>query len=329
VQKRSTRPADRRDDVRMQDGASPDGVIPDAVIRFGVSLGRLTEPGSSVPEAAKAAEAAGFDLLTIPDHVGAPGPLVALAAAAAVTTRIRLRSYVLDYGFWNAGLLARDVATLDSISAGRVDLGLGLGHKPSEHVAVGLPFPGYRDRLQQLPLFLAQLRRHLDDEALSPRPVQRPVPILIAAMSAAGLDLAAEQADLVALSGLLKAPGPAGTFVLASAAQTDERVTRVQAVRQRVGLPLTGLDALLQQVVVDRDPERTAAEFAAQGDGRIGVTDLLDSPFVLYAASPQDAAAELLRRSRRWGITSWCTHAPSGAALAQVIEPVRHALAGR
>jgi hypothetical protein len=110
---------------------------------------------------------------------------------------------------------------------------------------------------------------------------------------------AARHADIVALAGALQVRGrPAGTFTLASAEQTDERVAQVRA-------------------------ERAAAAISAQVDGVMTPAQLLDSPFVLLAATPEDAASELLRRSRRWGITSWCTHAPSGPALARVIEAVR------
>ena len=115
---------------------------------FGVNLGWLgTEnrpPGHSFGGplyAARWAEDAGFDVVTTADHVGGTSPFVMLSAAAVVTTRVRLRTYVLDYGFWNPGLLARDVATLDVLSGGRVEVGLGAGHKPLEHEAVGVPFP--------------------------------------------------------------------------------------------------------------------------------------------------------------------------------------------
>jgi hypothetical protein len=50
---------------------------------------------------------------------------------------------------------------------------------------------------------------------------------------------------------------------------------------------------------------------------------LLDTPFVLFAASPEDAAAELARRTDRWGVRSWSTHAPWGPALAHVATAVR------
>jgi len=292
--------------------------------RFGVNVGWMHGGGRHPVEAARWAEEAGFDIVTAADHVGRTGPLVALAAAAAVTTRVRLRTYVLDHGFWNPGLLARDVATLDAISGGRVELGLGLGYMPGEHAAVGLPFPPYTERLDGLAAFVGELRRHLADPGLDPAPVQRPVPVLMAAMSPRGLSVAARCADVVALSGATQAPGrPAGTLLLGTSAQTDERAARVQAERREHGLSPAPLDVLLQEVVVDGDPREAARRGAAGSEGLVDAAYLLDSPFVLYAASPGAAADELERRGERWGVTSWCTHPASGPALAEVIRHVR------
>ena len=83
------------------------------------------------------------------------------------------------------------------------------------------------------------------------------------------------------------------------------------------------LDALLQQVVLDRTAADVAAEWEAESAGAIRAADIADSPFLLAATSVEAAAAELLRRRDRWGITSWCTHAPSGPALADVAAVVR------
>jgi probable F420-dependent oxidoreductase len=298
---------------------------PDGRLTFGVNLGRLTTTSDPGPvAAARRAEADGFDIVSVADHVGSSGPFVLLGAAAAVTTRVRLRTYVLDYGFWNAGLLARDVATLDLLSGGRVEVGLGAGHMRHEHEAVGLPFPRYQERLAELDAFATRLRTALDDPGMVPRPVQSHVPLFLAAMSASGLALAARHGQFVALSGALQIPGRTpGTFTLASSAQTDARVGQVRAARAAAGLAAVGLDVLLQLVVVDRDPEQAAAELAAQEGEDATAAELLDSPFVLFASSPQEGAAELLRRSRRWGITSWCTHTPSGPALAQVMAALR------
>jgi probable F420-dependent oxidoreductase len=300
-------------------------------LTFGVNLGRLGTPGPPGEDAAgtptdvaRWAEDAGFDTVTTADHVGSTSPFVMLAAAAVVTTRVRLRTYVLNVGFWNPGLLARDVATLDVLSGGRVEVGLGAGHKPLEHEAVGLPFPPFAERVHGLAVFAAQLRRDLEDPEFRPRPVQRPVPLFVGAMSERGLEVAAEVGDMVALGGGLQLAGAApGTFTLASPEQTDARVDAVRSGRATRGLPPPTFDVLLQQVIVDREPEDVAAAWEAQTEGAIRAAEIVDSPFLLVAPSVEEAAAALLRRSERWGITSWCTHSPSGPALAAVAKAVR------
>ena len=306
---------------------------------FGVNLGRLqasptgpqgTADDGGVPTgpvaAARWAEEHGLDVVTAADHVGSPSPLVQLSAAAAVTERVRLRTYVLDFGFWNPVLLARDVATLDVISRGRVDLGLGAGHMPHEHEKAGLPFPPYAQRLADLDAFATDVAAALADDH-RPAPVQQPVPLFIAAMSPRGLDVAARHGDVVGLAGAVQLPGhPAGTFGLASSAQTDERVGEVRAARAARGQTEATFDVLLQQVVVDRDPHESAAALAQEWDAEtygITVEDLLDTPFLLFAATPEDAAAEVARRGERWGVSSWCAHTPSGPALAQVAAAYR------
>ena len=300
-------------------------------MRFGVNLGWLGtenrpagDPFSGPLEAARWAEDAGFDAVTTADHVGSTSPFVMLSAAAVVTTRVRLRTYVLDYGFWNPGLLARDVATLDVLSGGRVEVGLGAGHKPLEHQAVGVPFPPFRERVAAMGTFARELRRHLDDDRFRPTPVQRPVPLQIGAMSVASLEVAAMVGDTVALAGAAQLPGaPAGTFTLVGPSVVDERVRLVRELRVARALPPATFDALLQQVVLDSTPADVARAWEEESDGAIVAADIVDSPFFLAAPTAQDAAEELLRRRDRWGITSWCTHAPSGAALAQVLRAVR------
>ena len=70
------------------------------------------------------ADELGYDAFAAPDHLGALAPFPALAAAASVSSRLRLRTYVLNAGFWNAALLAREVATVDLLSGGRSRSGL-------------------------------------------------------------------------------------------------------------------------------------------------------------------------------------------------------------
>lgn len=92
--------------------------------RFGVSL--LTSASAAEWRAkCRRAEDLGYDVLLVPDHLGMPAPFPALVAAAA--ERPRLGTFVLDAGFWNPVLPAREVATTAALTGGRLELGLGTG----------------------------------------------------------------------------------------------------------------------------------------------------------------------------------------------------------
>lgn len=262
----------------------------------------------------------GFDVLAAPDHLGAMGPFTLLAAAAPVSGRLRLRTYVLNAGFWNPALLAREVATLDLLSGGRAELGLGAGHMKSEHDDAGLPWLPFARRIEALEELVTQVRRRLADPGHHPATVQRPVPLMVAAMSGPGLAVAARHADVVGFSGLRQLAGkPPGTFRLATAAETDGRVAEVR--RNAAGRPYRS-DVLLQQVVLGRDPRDAAAELAAVVSG-MSAEDVLESPFVLYAHDAPQAAQELRRRQERYGFDSVTVHQPGMEALAEVIAAYR------
>ena len=295
-------------------------------LRFGVSLGGW-DSRETLIASAQQADANGIDVLTVADHLGSAAPFQVLATAAAVTTRPRLRTYVLDSYFWNPALLAREVATLDRLSGGRMELGVGAGHMRDEHEDAGLPFPPVSQRWDDTTQLLADVRRRLADPAHRPQPLQSPVPVMVAAMGERGLTVAALVADVVGLAGLAAVPGrPPGTFSLVDAATTDQRVDLVRRRAAEHGRD-PELDVLLQSVVLDRDPSEAAAamarEAARTGSPSLTAELLLDSPFVLFADSAQDAAREIARRSARWGVTSWSTHAPSADALAAVAAAYR------
>src|SRR5262249_25944272 len=151
------------------------------------------------------------------------------AAAAMISPRLRLRTYVLNVGFWNPALLAREVATLDLLSGGRAELGLGAGHMKSEHDDAGLAWLPFPRRIEALDEMVTEVRRRLPDQGHEPHPVQRTVPLMVAAMSGAGLAVAAKHADVVGFAGLRQVPGESpGTFTLVSAAETAERVAQVR-----------------------------------------------------------------------------------------------------
>lgn len=124
---------------------------------FGVVL-RGSPSALAFRDVVARAERLGCDVIAAPDHLGAPNPFAILAAAAQITTRVRLRTYVLNVGFWNSALLARAVATTDLLSEGRVELGLGAGHMRTEHEDAGLPWHRHLTRVERLESTVIEVR---------------------------------------------------------------------------------------------------------------------------------------------------------------------------
>ena len=173
---------------------------------------------------ARQAEEAGFTSLGVIDRVtyDSSEPLVALAAAAAVTSRIRLVSMVIIGPLHNSVLLARQAASLDALSEGRLTLGLGVGARREDYEAAGVD---YRRRGHILTQQLARIRDHWEDGRVGPLPVSAGGPdLLVGGASPAALLRAARFAE-----GYVHRGGPARS--LAGAA------TKVKAAWEDVGRP--------------------------------------------------------------------------------------------
>jgi alkanesulfonate monooxygenase SsuD/methylene tetrahydromethanopterin reductase-like flavin-dependent oxidoreductase (luciferase family) len=160
---------------------------------------------------ARQAEEAGFTSLGVVDRVNydSSEPLVALAAAAAVTTRIRLVSMVVIGPLHNPVLLARQAASLDALSEGRLTLGLGVGARREDYETAGVD---YRRRGQILTEQLARIRDHWEDGQVGPTPVSAGGPdLLVGGASPAAFLRAARLAD-----GYVHGGGPARSFAAAA-----------------------------------------------------------------------------------------------------------------
>ncbi len=157
--------------------------------RFGVQgAAALTEPTWS--EFVRRAEDFGYDVVSLADHFdGRPAPTVALAYAAAITERIRLGTAVLGVDFRNPVLLAQEVATLDELSRGRVELGLGAGWKQEDYDVTGIPLDPPGARIDRLAAAVAVVRA-----ALRPN-----LPLLLGGGGPRMLALAARVADIVSI----------------------------------------------------------------------------------------------------------------------------------
>ena len=165
----------------------------------------------------KRLESQGYSTLLVPDGLrNTLAPLPALAAAAAVTRSLRIGTYVIANDFRNPVLLAKEAASLDLLSGGRLELGLGAGRPGAaeDNRILGLPFDPGGVRVARLAEALALIKPLLAGETvtasgryysvegaqISPGPLQRPrPPILVGASGRRLMSLAAREADIVAL----------------------------------------------------------------------------------------------------------------------------------
>jgi probable F420-dependent oxidoreductase len=260
---------------------------------------------------ARRAEQLGYATLYVPDHPGScASPFVALAAAAAVTSEIRLGSYVVNAGVREPILIASDVATLDVVSGGRALLGLGAGHTPAEWAAVGRLRPDVGGRIDHFVAVAEATTRMLAGEGLDrPRPVQERVPLLVGGGNTRLLRWAAEHADLIGLAGLGR------TLDDGHKHEARWRTDQVDAMVELCGGK--PIEVLVQAVVESDDAGAAYAKMA--GDFEVGEEQLAEAPYVL-AGTRSEMAAKLRDIERRWGITRYAVRAPAMETVAELMR---------
>lgn len=170
-----------------------------------LKLGLATTATGSVAEIvdeARRAESIGFDVVLLPDHLGFTAPLVPLVAVAEATRSVQVSNLVLNAAFYRPALLARDLASVDSATGGRLIISLGTGYAEPEFIAAGIPFPTPGQRVRLLTEHVTEIRRLLSDPGYIPPPVQTPPPIMVAGAGDRVLTMAAQQADIVAITSM-------------------------------------------------------------------------------------------------------------------------------
>jgi probable F420-dependent oxidoreductase len=307
--------------------------------RFGVSV-RSAQSRAEWVEKARKVEELGYSTLTVPDHLtDLMAPMPALASAAAATKHLRVGTYVLNNDLRHPVLVAREAATVDFLTDGRFQLGLGAGSIQSEYDEAGLAFDTGRERVDRLAEAVTVIKGLLKGEqvtfagrhfrvtghTIAPLPVQKPhPPILIGGNGRRLLALAAREADIVGFSGITFRPGGAAPPDLSGwrVSGVDERV---QLVREAAGdrYPRLELNALVQRVVVTDDRRRAAEELTSRW-AQLTADEFLASPYVLVGTVSQ-MTDDLLERRERWGISYYVVHEPYLEAFAPVVAR----LAGR
>ncbi len=278
---------------------------------------------------ARRCEAGGFEALLAADHPGSgPSPFVALAAAAAVTSRIGLGSYVSNAAVRDPILLAADVATLDLVSDGRARLGLGAGHTPAEWAALGRDRPDVAGRVRRclgvaeaVQALLAGEQVDVDTAELvafgarlqEPRPLQGRIPLTIGGAHAHLLRWAGAHADVVGLSGFGR------TLADGHSHEVRWRADQLEAQLQHVADGAAGrgeppqLEALVQLVAVTDDAGAVLAETAQQTG--LSEAELVAAPFILVGTTDEIVHA-IGQHERRWGITRFVIRAAAIDAVA-------------
>src|SRR5581483_10268161 len=216
--------------------------------RFGVQLPSAPD-GKAWQDRARQVESLGYSTLWIPDHFGDQwGPIAALTAAATATTTLKVGALVFDNDYRHPGILAKEMATLDLISEGRVEFGIGAGWMKSDYEEYGLSYDSPGERISRMEEGLAIIKQLWTEGSATfdgtyyrytgangnPRPVQQPhPPVLIGGGGKRMLTIAAREADIVGFNTTLTA-GYVGPEAAAEAT-ADKFRQRVEWVKEAAG----------------------------------------------------------------------------------------------
>ncbi|MFI6622406.1 LLM class F420-dependent oxidoreductase [Streptomyces sp. NPDC050528] len=281
--------------------------------RFGASL-LTSSPADEWRARCRRAEELGYDVILVPDHLGMVAPFPALVAAAEATERPRVGTFVLNAGFWNPTLLAREVTTTHDLTGGRLELGLGTGYVQAEHDTAGLPFGSPRERVDQLRRTVEELVRLL--EAAKSR-----VPLLLGGNGDRMLRLTAEHADIAAFAGASLEPGSTtGKLAPVDAAEFGQRAARYREFAADREEPAE-LNLLIQLVAVTDDP---ASALRPLLDRRPDLTleQVLDLP-VMLVGTLDEITAKVLALRDRYGFSYLTVLEPYMEAFAPVMAALR------
>jgi probable F420-dependent oxidoreductase len=266
---------------------------------------------------ARKAEDLGYATLTMPDHFGDQlAPVPALMAAAAATTSLRIGTLVFDNDYKHPLVLAKEAATLDLLSDGRLELGLGAGWMRTDYEQSGIPYDPPSVRVDRFEEAVAVIKGLMADGPLSfeghhyritgheglPKPVQRPhPPIIIGGGGRRVLSIAAREADIVSINPNLR-DGLGGAE---TAPDTVPQATtrKVEWVRAAAGdrWEEIELNVLVGFTVLTDNPV-PIAEAMAPAFGGISPEEALHVPICLIG-SIDWMADELRRRREEWGFS--------------------------
>ncbi len=307
--------------------------------RFGALLKRPLE-GLGWAESARKVEQLGYDTLVVPDHFDdqlAVGP--ALTAAAAATTTLRLGTLVYCNDYRHPVMLAKEVATLDVLSGGRIEFGLGAGWKRVDYTQAGLDHDPPGTRIDRMVESLEIVRALFADGPVNhegvhytlrdleglPKPVQSPLPLVIGGGGQRMLTIAARHADIVGVNANLRS-GETGLDAINDV--LPERFDiKLEWVREAAGDRFEQLELnVLATAQVTEGGSATSKAVESVAAMFNQPADVVAEVPVLVIGSPTEIADVLRERRKRWGFSYMVLHAENTDIVA--FSEVLNELAG-
>jgi len=300
--------------------------------RFGVQEHGTTS-ARAWREKARQIESLGYSALYLPDHFGdQPGPIAALMAAADATTTLRVGSLVFDNDYRHPVVLAKEAATLDLLSDGRFDLGLGAGWLASDYEQAGIPYDSAGTRIERLEEALVVIKgllaggsftfsgRHyqVKDMEGGPTPVQKPhPPILLGGGGRKMLRLAARQADIVNVNYDLREGRVNRALVRTGlAGATDEKLGWI---KDAAGDRLESLELSVTIFLANLTEDRESMAASVASGLRSEPSDILEMPHFLIGTVDQ-LVEDLIARRERFGMSFVIVPGDAAESLAPVVQ---------
>ena len=305
--------------------------------RFGVQASTAPS-GKAWADLARRTEDLGYAVLTMPDHfTDQLAPVPAMTVAAHVTKNLRVCALVFDNDYKHPVVLAKELATMDVLSDGRIDIGIGAGWMRTDYDQAGMQYDTPGVRIDRFVEGLKVIRGCMADGAFSftgthynitdynglPKPLQRPCPpILIGAGGKRMLGIAAREADIVGINPSL-APGAVGPEVIAD--MSSQAVSeKIAIVREKAGTRFNDIELNIRTFLVNvTEDGKAAREKLATGMG-VDAALIHDSPFALIG-SPNELIDTLIARREKFGLS----YVIVGGDDVEPFAPVVAALAGK
>jgi len=298
--------------------------------RFAITTSRA-DSGADWRAKARRIEELGYDALLITDHLTQQlAPIPAMAAALEATTTLRVGSYVFSNDYRNPLMLAKEIATLDHLSGGRVDLGLGAGWYARDYEMLGIPYDRPGVRVSRMIEAVRLLDRLFAEEAVEAsgtfytvrgaklRPKRPRPPLMIGGGGPRILRFAAEHADIIALNPQFDANG----HPVLSDLTTGATVRKLDILRAALGerFAKVELNVFIVDCGVTDEPRSLLEGIATRLKGT--AAQVVDSPFFLYG-SVADLKRQILERRERLGITYYGLPEKALEPFAAVVRELR------